>query len=140
MLTIPCGGSKPKMSSILPPHTFSSKQMKATGAFSHSVQLSCSRSLFLAARREGVAPLPYTRSLIRSGLAAVAERLNQVDPALATQFLDVSFSDANLADRFLLSAWGTLTARMRPLLTETVVRCLPARISRQRCLCVVKSQ
>jgi type IV secretion system protein VirD4 len=80
--------------------------------------------LFLAARREGVAPLPYTRSLIRLGVAAVAERLNQVDPSLATQFLDVSFSDANLADRFLLSAWGTLKARMRPLLTETVVRSL----------------
>jgi type IV secretory pathway TraG/TraD family ATPase VirD4 len=31
---------------------------------------------------------------------------------------------ANLSDRFLLSAWGTLTARMRPLLTETVVRSL----------------
>src|SRR5207248_2713860 len=26
-------------------------------------------------------------------------------------------------DRFLLSSWGTLTARMRSLLTETVVRC-----------------
>jgi len=36
----------------------------------------------------------------------------------------VSYKDANLADRFLLSAWGTLTARMRPLLTETVVRSL----------------
>lgn len=80
--------------------------------------------LFLAARAENAPPLPYTRSLIRSGLAAVAERLNQVDSSLATQFLDVSFSDANLADRFLLSAWGTLKARMRPLLTETVVRSL----------------
>ncbi len=36
----------------------------------------------------------------------------------------MSYKDANLADRFLLSAWGTLTARMRPLLTETVVRSL----------------
>jgi type IV secretion system protein VirD4 len=33
-------------------------------------------------------------------------------------------SDVNFTDRFLLSAWGTLTARMRPLLTETVVRSL----------------
>jgi len=80
--------------------------------------------LFLASRAEGVAAIPYARSLIRAGLAAAAARLNQVDPALATQFLDVSFPDANLADRFLLSSWGTLTARMRPLLTETVVRSL----------------
>ena len=43
---------------------------------------------------------------------------------LATIFLDVSLENANLTDRFLLSAWGTLTARMRPLLTETVVRSL----------------
>jgi type IV secretion system protein VirD4 len=80
--------------------------------------------LFLAARREGSAALPYARHLIRSGLASTAERLNQVDPTLATQFLDVRFADANLADRFLLSSWGTLTARLRPLLTETVVRSL----------------
>ena len=79
--------------------------------------------VFLAARREGIAPLPYARSLIRSGLVEATARLNQVDPQLATQFLDVSFPNANLSDRFLLSAWGTLTARMRPLLTETVIRC-----------------
>lgn len=79
--------------------------------------------LFLAARVEGIVPMPYARRIIRSGLSDAAARLNRVDPALATQFLDVSFEDANLSDRFLLSAWGTLTARMRPLLTETVVRC-----------------
>ncbi len=79
--------------------------------------------LFLAARNENKAPLPYARSLIRSGLSETAARLNLVDPTLATQFLDVGYTDANLSDRFLLSSWGTLTARMRPLLTETVVRC-----------------
>lgn len=79
--------------------------------------------LFLAAKLEGITLLPYTRFLIRSGLASAASRLNQVDPALATQFLDVGFPDASLSDRFLLSSWGTLSARMRPLLTETVVRC-----------------
>ena len=80
--------------------------------------------LFLAARAEGIAPFAYTRSLIRHGLAAAAGRLNQVDPLLAAQFLDVSLSEANLSDRFLLSAWGTLKARMKPMLTETVVRTL----------------
>ncbi len=79
--------------------------------------------LFLAARLEKQAPLPYVRHIIRLGLAGAASRLNQVDPALATQFLDVRFSDVSLSDRFLLSSWGTLTARLRPLLTETVVRC-----------------
>lgn len=79
--------------------------------------------LFAAAKLEGVAPLPYARHSIRAGLSACAARLNAVSPELATQFLDVNYKDANFTDRFLLSAWGTLTARMRPLLTETVVRC-----------------
>jgi type IV secretion system protein VirD4 len=82
--------------------------------------------IFLAAREEGRAPLPYTREIIRSGLPATAERLNAISQDIATQFLDVAFTDANLADRFLLSSWGTLSARMRPLLTETVIRSLAA--------------
>src|SRR5205807_3747686 len=80
--------------------------------------------MLLAARREAIAPFLYVRHLVRSGLLFTAARLDQVDPALATQFLDTHFAKANLTDRFLLSAWGTLTARMRPLLTETVIRSL----------------
>jgi type IV secretion system protein VirD4 len=80
--------------------------------------------LFLAARAEGAAPFPYVRHMIRVGLQQAAERLNIINPELATQFLDVTYEKANFSDRFLLSAWGTLTARMRPLLTETVVRSL----------------
>src|SRR3989440_1079694 len=79
--------------------------------------------LFAAAKLEGNAPLPYVRSLIRFGLPTAAARLHAVSPELATQFLDVRYKDANFTDRFLLSSWGTLTARMRPMLTETVVRC-----------------
>ena len=80
--------------------------------------------LFLAAREEGREPFPYVRHMIRSGLTSAAERLEAVSPELATQFLDVAFDQANLSDRFLLSAWGTLSARLRPLLTETVIRSL----------------
>jgi type IV secretion system protein VirD4 len=92
--------------------------------------------IFAAARREGSPALAYTRQLIRQGLPAAAARLNTVSPALATQFLGTSFAEANLSDRFLLSAWGTLLARLYPLLTETVVRSLtrsdftPAQIMR----------
>jgi len=85
-----------------------------------SVMLS---QLFAAAKLEGAAPLPYARQSIRLGLSACAARLHAVSPELATQFLDVQYQDANFSDRFVLSSWGTLTARMRPLLTETVVRC-----------------
>ncbi len=85
-----------------------------------SVMLS---QIFAAAKLEGIAPLPYARHLIRSGLSACARRLNAVSPELATRFLDVAYQEANWSDRFLLSAWGTLSARIYPLLTETVVRC-----------------
>ena len=80
--------------------------------------------LFLAARQEGYAPFPYVRACIRDGLVACASRLETINPELATQFLNVAFPEANLADRFLLSSWGTLDTRMRPLLTETVIRSL----------------
>jgi type IV secretion system protein VirD4 len=82
--------------------------------------------LLLAARQEGYAPLPYVRACIRDGLVAAASRLETINPVLATQFLNVQFSEANLSDRFLLSSWGTLDARLRPLLTETVIRSLSA--------------
>jgi type IV secretion system protein VirD4 len=80
--------------------------------------------LFAAARIEQVAPLPYVRLLIRSGLRKAAERLNRLDPTLATQFLYVDYQDANFENKFLLSSWETLIARLTPLLTETVVRSL----------------
>jgi len=79
--------------------------------------------LFLAARKEAAPPLPYVRQITRLGLAGAAKRLHELSPELATQFLDVGYEDANFTDRFLLSAWGTLTASIKPLLTETVVRC-----------------
>ncbi len=80
--------------------------------------------MFLAARIEAISPFLYVRYLIRSGLLFTAARLDQADPSLATQFLDTNFAKANLSDRFLVSAWGTLSARLRPLLTETVIRSL----------------
>jgi type IV secretion system protein VirD4 len=95
--------------------------------------------LFLAARGEGGVPLPYVRQIIRTGLLAAAARLEAISPELATQFLDVEFSEANFSDRFLLSAWGTLSARMRPLLTETVVRSLAgADFSARELMCGMK--
>ncbi len=80
--------------------------------------------LFTAARIEGVAPFPYVRSLLRSSLRWCAQRLNSVDPALATRFLYADFQDANFENKFLVSSWETLTAWLEPLLTETVIRSL----------------
>lgn len=82
------------------------------------------QQMFLASRREGIAPFPYIRFLIRLGLADTASRLHTIDPKLATRFLDTKFLNADLTDKFLLSSWGTLTARLQPLLNETVIRSL----------------
>ncbi len=80
--------------------------------------------LFLAARIENAPPLPYVRQIMRTGLTSTAKRLYTLDPMLAIQFLDCAYKDADfINDRFLKSAWGTLTNRMKPLLTETVIRC-----------------
>jgi type IV secretion system protein VirD4 len=80
--------------------------------------------LFLASRREGIAPFPYIRFLTQLGLADTASRLHAIDPILASRFLDDNFLTADLGDKFLRSAWGTLIHRLQPLLTETVIRSL----------------
>ncbi len=80
--------------------------------------------IFIAATRNETAALPYARVLLRLGLAGCAERLSAADPELATVFLGENPAQANLDDRFLLSAWETLTTKLYPLLTETVIRSL----------------
>jgi type IV secretion system protein VirD4 len=79
--------------------------------------------LFAAARKEGKPALPYVRQMTRQGLEYSAKRLQTLSPELATQLLDVRYEEAHFSDRFLHSAWSTLTTKLRPLLTETVIRC-----------------
>lgn len=80
--------------------------------------------IFAAARREGVPALPYARHVVSKGLAECVTRLQTAAPDLATRLLNIGVEHADLQERFLLSCWGTLDARMTPLLTETVVRTL----------------
>jgi type IV secretion system protein VirD4 len=84
--------------------------------------------IFLAARLEGERPLPFTYRIINEGLvgaATILEIISQthhVYPNLATVFLDVDFHNADFKDKFLRSCWGTLTKRMRRILTKESVR------------------
>ena len=93
--------------------------------------------IFLAAREENrqasaINPLakqyfllPYIRELVDLGLKGVASRLDAISPEFAVRFLDEQF-DPNkdyTENRFLTSAWETLTSRLFPLLTEDVIRC-----------------
>ena len=89
--------------------------------------------LFQAARIEAHAPLPYVQHLINSGLMETAARLDAVSAGaglpdgknLATRFLDARLDEANFSDRFLQSAWSTLTAKLYPVTTE--IRSRPKR-------------
>jgi type IV secretion system protein VirD4 len=80
--------------------------------------------LFLAARVEKLEPFPYVRSIVRLGLPKAAEHIQAVSPELATQFLDRDYEKRDFDDKFLTSAWASLTAGIRSILTETVVRSL----------------
>jgi type IV secretion system protein VirD4 len=80
--------------------------------------------MWTAASIAGVPAFPYTRQLLQSGLQTTAQQLHYLDPRLATTFLDVPLEQASFSDRFLASAWSTLSARLRPLLGETLVRTL----------------
>jgi type IV secretion system protein VirD4 len=80
--------------------------------------------IFAAAVKENIPCLPYVRSLINTGLAATAKRLNQLDPRLAIRFLDTSLEEADFTSRYLLSCWSTLTTRLEPLLNEVTIRSL----------------
>jgi type IV secretion system protein VirD4 len=86
--------------------------------------------LFRGARIESYSPIPYAAHLIHLGPIEAAARLNTIseraqlppEKNLATRFLDAAFADANFADRFLQSAWSTLTAKLDPIITETVIK------------------
>ncbi|HEX2244421.1 MAG TPA: type IV secretory system conjugative DNA transfer family protein, partial [Gammaproteobacteria bacterium] len=80
--------------------------------------------LLLAAREEHTPPFPFVRQMVRLGLQGSAKQLFRISADLTTQFLEAELEEANFDDRFLLSSWGTLSVRMRFLLTDSVVRCL----------------
>jgi type IV secretion system protein VirD4 len=79
-------------------------------------------SLFGAARARGVPPLPFVRLVVGAGLKEAAATVQAIDPKLATRLLDGPYQSTDFDNRFLLSAWGTLTARLWPLLTENLVK------------------
>jgi type IV secretory pathway TraG/TraD family ATPase VirD4 len=80
--------------------------------------------ILLAARLEEKPPFPYVDYIMSSGLLAAAAKLDTLSPRLSTKFLDQEFTEADFSDRFLQSAWSTLTTKLYPILTETVIRSL----------------
>jgi type IV secretion system protein VirD4 len=79
--------------------------------------------LFHAARTEQVSPLRYVAAMINEPIQEVAGRVGRISPQLATRFLDDSLANPDFHNKFLLSAWGTLTSRLDSLLATSIVRC-----------------
>jgi type IV secretion system protein VirD4 len=76
------------------------------------------------ARKERFRIFPYVSRLVNAGPKYTAEYLQALSPELATKFLSGEIEDANFTDdRFLLSCWGSIDARLWPLLTDEVIRC-----------------
>ena len=88
--------------------------------------------LFKAARIEGYPPLSYAGHFVHLGITDAAKRLEELSirqnlapkDNLATRFLDVAFSDADFESRFLQDAWSTLTGKIEPVITETILKSL----------------
>jgi type IV secretion system protein VirD4 len=78
--------------------------------------------ILLAARAEGAPPFAFARQCDHDGLKATAAKLDTISSHLAKRFLSAEFKDANFDNRFLLSAWEGLSAKLYPFLTEETVR------------------
>jgi type IV secretory pathway TraG/TraD family ATPase VirD4 len=85
---------------------------------------------FRCARLEGYRPIPYAAHLVHLGPIDAAARLDAISKRanlppsknLATRFLDGKFEDTNFADPFFQSSWSTLTTKIDPIITETVIK------------------
>ena len=49
------------------------------------------------------------REMVNSGLEATAQRLYRISPHLATKFLEVQYNHVDWENKFLVSAWETLS-------------------------------
>jgi type IV secretion system protein VirD4 len=88
--------------------------------------------LFLAAREENRKAgeekhrlLPFVAQMADLGLNSAARKLHAISPGIARRLLEGDFNPHKDYDenKFLSSAWESLTSRLYPLLTKDVLRC-----------------
>jgi type IV secretion system protein VirD4 len=83
--------------------------------------------LFLLAKDKGFSPFPFVSQIARlGGINNAAERMHKLSPEIAKVFLDGEYKpNTDYAEnRFLANSYESLTARLEPFLTETVVKSL----------------
>ena len=89
-------------------------------------------AIFWAGYLEKYPLLVYTAHLIHIGFEDAANRLQAVsqkfglpqDQNLATRCLDRKIENVDFSDRFLQNSWSTMTSKLLPILTHTVIRSL----------------
>jgi hypothetical protein len=80
--------------------------------------------LLLAARIAEVSPFVFVREVAKYGVNTLAKCIHEIDEELGGRLVD---GDYNLKkdyreNRFLVDSWDSLTSRLYPFLTETVVK------------------
>jgi type IV secretion system protein VirD4 len=70
--------------------------------------------------------LPFLGQMADLGLNSAAAVINDISPVIARRFLDGEYDPEHdySENKFLSSSWESLTARLYPLLTERILRCL----------------
>jgi hypothetical protein len=70
--------------------------------------------------------LPFVGHMADLGLNTAAQKFHTISPTIARRLLDGEYTPDKDYDenKFLSSSWESLTARLYPLLTEKIVRCL----------------
>lgn len=82
--------------------------------------------LFLAAKLIGERPLPFVARMVKlGGLNDVAQAVHAISPVLAQKLLDAPYHPGKdyEENKYRISAWDSLSARLYPLLTDDVVKC-----------------
>ena len=84
--------------------------------------------LFMAARIAEVSPFVFVREVAKYGLNTLAKYINEIDPGLGRRLVDGDYNPKKdyRESKFLVDSWESLTARLYPFLTETVVNALSA--------------
>ena len=79
--------------------------------------------MLLAARAEGAPPFAFARQTT-TGSRQLPRNWTRSPRTSAKRLLTSEFKDADFQNRFLLSAWEGLSAKLYPFLTEETVRSL----------------
>jgi type IV secretion system protein VirD4 len=82
--------------------------------------------LFLAARIRGYSPFPFVSDVSKYGINTLAKTISNIDAEIANRLLDGEYNPNKdySEHKFLIDSWESLTARLYPFLTETVIRSL----------------